>query len=75
MEEMKLIYTLFTDMWKLCKQFEGRKLEDNEWEQLIDAGTELVNKSKQYGKSIELLCRDLFNAVQSYYERKKNLEE
>lgn len=67
---MKMMWELFTDVWHLARRYEFRKITDAEWEQFKARGEELLEKYRKYGTDVEMLYRDLFQAVQAYYERK-----
>lgn len=67
---MKVIWELFTDVWHLARKYEFRELTDTEWEQFIFCGEDLLAKYRKQGPDIETLFRDIFRAVQAFYERK-----
>ena len=66
---MKIIWELFTDVWHLARRYEFRKLTDAEWEQFKARGEDLLVKYQKHGPDVEMLYRDIFRAVQAYYER------
>ena len=70
MEEKKIVYQIIIDIWNLAKEFDFKKLSDAEWEKFTSKAQELRNKFKNNGESIDLLFRDMFSALQSYYEMK-----
>lgn len=69
---MKIMWELFTDVWHLAREYEFRKLTDAEWEQFKACGEELLEKYRKHGADVEMLYRDLFRAVQAYYERRNH---
>lgn len=62
------IYRIVCDLWRLMQRHGFDKLTDEQWESFITAGNDLCNKYSVMGKAHELLFRDLFRAVQTYYE-------
>ena len=72
MEDKKIVYDIILSVWNLAKEFDFKKLSDVEWDDFTSKAHELRNKFKQHGESIDLLFRDMFSALQSYYERKNN---
>ena len=64
-EELKAVYGMFTDAWKLYKKYADVQQEDEYWEALI-AEADAVEKKHQNNK----LCRDLILAAMSELERK-----
>lgn len=67
---MKVIWELFTDVWYLARRYEFRKLTDAEWEEFYSCGENLLAKYRGQGQDIEMLYRDIFRAVQAFYERR-----
>lgn len=63
------IYRVVVDVWRLAVKYGFRKMEDSEWKDFVSVGQELVIKYRAEGKEMEWLCRDLFSAFQSFYER------
>lgn len=72
MDEKKIIYEIILSIWNLFKKYGFEKLTDEQWESLVGKATAERDKFKKYGSNIDLLFRDMFSALQSYYERKKN---
>ena len=70
MEEKKIVYQIIIDIWNLAKEFDFKKLTDAEWEEFTSKAQELRDKYKNHGESIDLLFRDMFSALQDYYQRK-----
>ncbi|MBD5521219.1 MAG: hypothetical protein HDR03_08380 [Lachnospiraceae bacterium] len=64
-EELKAVYGMFTDAWKLYKKYADVQQEDEYWESLI-AEADAIAKKHQNNK----LCRDLILAAMSELERK-----
>ena len=71
MDNRTVIYNIYRDIWKLTEKYGYEKLADEQWERLCDDGFALQAKYRKEGRSMELLFRDEFGAVQSYYERLK----
>lgn len=65
----RIIYQVFTDVWRLARKYEFRRLTDSEWEAFCGQGEELLKKYREYGPEVETLYRDLFRAVQALYQR------
>lgn len=72
MEEKKIIYEIILSVWNLAKENGFDRLTDEQWESLIDKAMQEKKKFAQCGKSIDLLFRDMYRALENYYERKKN---
>lgn len=72
MDEKKIIYEIILSIWNLFKKCGFEKLTDEQWESLVGKATAERDKFKKHGSNIDLLFRDMFSALQSYYERKKN---
>mgnify|MGYP005783484623 CR=1 FL=1 len=71
MDDRTAIYNLQHDMWKLTERYGNEKLTDEQWERFVADGYALQAKYRKVNRSIELLMRDMFRAVQEYYSRKK----
>ena len=71
MDEKKIIYEIILSIWNLFKKCGFQKLTDEQWEILIEEVNKERNKLIEVGNEYDLLYRDLFNAVQNFYERKK----
>lgn len=67
----RIIYQVFTDVWRLARKYDFHSLTDCEWEAFCSQGEELLKRYREYGPEVETLYRDLFRAVQEYYVRKK----
>ena len=65
----RIIYQVFTDVWRLARKYEFRRLTDSEWAAFCGQGEELLEKYREYGPEVETLYRDLFRAVQALYQR------
>lgn len=72
MEEKKIVYEIIISIWNLAKEFDFKKLTDDEWEKFVNAGIELREKFVKEGKDIDLLTRGMFLALQNYYETKND---
>lgn len=66
----KIIFQLFTDIWHLARKYEFAVLTEEQWIKFCETGEELLNKYRKYDAAIEQLYRDLFRAVQAYYQAK-----
>ena len=64
-EELKAVYGIFTDVWKLYKKYADVQQEDEYWETLIAEADAIAKKYRN-----NRLCRDLVLAVISELERK-----
>ncbi len=64
-EELKKVYGMFTDAWKLYKKYADVQQSDEYWESLI-AEADTIAKKYQNDK----LCRDLIIAAMSELEGK-----
>lgn len=71
MEEKKIVYQIVIDLWNLAKEFNFQRLSDKEWELLVEKGMKLREKFVQYGTDIDLFYREMYRALENYYERKK----
>lgn len=71
MDEKKIVYDVILSVWNLAKEHGFNKLTDEQWKSFVTKGEQEHKKFKQYGKSIEMLYRGMFDDLQSYYERKK----
>lgn len=72
MEEKKIVYDIILSIWNLAKEHGFDRLTDAQWESLREKAMQERDKFKQHGNSIDLLFREMFGALQNYYERKKN---
>lgn len=71
MDEKKIVYEIVISIWNLAKEHGFEKLTDEQWESFVEKSMQERNKFKQHGESVDLLYRGMFDALQSYYERKK----
>ena len=71
MEEKKVVYEIILSIWNLFKKCGFQNLTDEQWEILIEEVNKERNKLIKVGNEYDLLYRDLFTAVQNFYERKK----
>lgn len=74
MEEKKIVYDVILSIWNLAKEHGFEKLTDEQWESLVEKAMQENKRFRQHGESIEFLFRGMFDALQSYYERKKKNE-
>ena len=65
----RIIYQVFTDVWRLARKYDFHSLTDCEWEAFCSQGEELLKRYREYGPEVETLYRDLFRAVQALYQR------
>ena len=70
MDELKQIYQIILSIWQLCKKYGAKKLTDDEWTVFIATAEKAEKESRKYGESLNRLYRDMFAALQAYYERK-----
>lgn len=71
MDEKKIVYDVILSVWNLAKDHGFDKLTDDQWESLVGKSMQEHSRFKQYGESVEMLYRGMFDALRSYYERKK----
>ena len=71
MDDRTVIYNLQRDMWRLTEKSGYEKLTDEQWERCVGDGYTLQTKYRKVSRNAELLMRDMFQAVQKYYIRKK----
>lgn len=72
MDEKKIVYEVILSIWNLAKEHGFEKLSDEQWESLIEKAMQERNQFKQHGEIIDLLFRDMYRALENYYERKKH---
>lgn len=65
----KIVYEMVVDIWRLAARYQFRKLSESEWESFIADGKRIQIKYRQHGSRIEHLCRDWFDAVQTFYQQ------
>lgn len=70
MEEKKIVYEIIISIWNLAKGHGFEKLNDEQWESLVEKSMTERDKFKQHGENIDLLFRQMYMALQNYYERK-----
>lgn len=71
MDEKKIVYEIILSIWNLAKKHGFEKLTDNQWESLIDNAMRERERFKKHGEIIDLLFRDMYRALENYYERKE----
>ena len=59
-EQLKTIYQLYTDLWKMFRQYYTART-DKEWEKLAERATEIV---KQYGEDVRPLVLDTLELIE-----------
>ena len=59
-------YMVFVDLYRLAYKYHFRKLDDEQWENMISDAGRLFKRYQ--GTEVEYLFRHLFSAVQSFYE-------
>lgn len=72
MEEKKIVYDVILSIWDLAKEHGFERLTDEQWESLIEKAMQEQRKFAQFGESVDLLFRDMYRALENYYERKKH---
>lgn len=60
-------YMVFVDIWRLAYRYQFQKMTDDQWAEFIKMGKEGMGRYR--GTSVEHLYRNLFMAVQSFYEK------
>lgn len=63
----KLAYMVFVDIWRLTCKYQFKKLDDQQWECFIADAEKLLCRYKD--TEAESLFKDLFMAVQTFYEK------
>lgn len=59
-EELKIIYQLYTDLWKMFLQHHTART-DEEWEKLTERVAEIV---QQYGEDVRSLALDTLELIE-----------
>lgn len=72
MEEKKIVYDVILSIWNLAKEHGFDKLTDEQWESLIEKAMQEQRKYSQVNPNIDKLFRDMYRALEEYYERKKH---
>ncbi len=63
-----LAYKVFVDVYRLACKYRFSKLDDNQWGCFISDGDRLLARYR--GTEAEQLFRQLFMAVQTFYEKR-----
>ena len=63
----ELAYKVFVDLWHLTCKYRFQKMDDEQWEEFIADAEKLLKRYKD--TKVEYLFREIFMAVQSFYER------
>lgn len=71
MEELKIVYNVITDIWKLVKKYNCERLNNIQSEEFLKDSNALVEKYKAYGPEIDALVRRFIVSVEYYYESKE----
>lgn len=61
-----MAYRVFVDVWRLACKYRFHRLDNEEWQCLVNDGEKLFGRYKD--TSVEYLFRCLFAAVRSFYE-------
>ena len=72
MEEKNLVYEVILTIWNMAKKYGFEKLTNEQWETLIQEAMQNQRKYAQIDSNIERLFRDMYGALEAYYERKNN---
>lgn len=59
-EQLKIIYSLYTDLWKLFRQYHDAKT-DEQWEQCTEQAGKLV---EQYGEDVRPIVIDTLELIE-----------
>lgn len=70
MEEKKIIYEIILSIWNLAKEYNFRKLTDEECGEMTEKALLEEKRFKQHGKEFDLLFRAMYGAIEKYYEGK-----
>ena len=71
MKEIELVYNIITDIWKLAKEYNCKRLNNIQSEEFLKDSHALVEKYKAYGPEIDALARRFIVSVEYYYESKE----
>lgn len=71
MDEKKIVYDIILSIWNLAKEHGFEKLTDSQWETLVEKASVERQRFCQHGENIDHLFREMFGALQNYYERKR----
>lgn len=71
MEELKIIYGIITCIWKLFKKYGCHRLDNGQWEGMLNDCQSVARQCKKYGEEFYLLFYDLYSAILKYYKRKE----
>lgn len=59
-EELKIIYQLYTDLWKMFRQYHTART-DAEWDRLAEQAEKIVD---QYGEDVRSLVLDTLELIE-----------
>lgn len=71
MSEAKQVYEIITDIWHLWKKYGDHQLTADQWDAFINDGQRMHKKHEAVSDQIDSFFRDMFMALQNYYERKE----
>lgn len=71
MDGHRQVFEAITDIWHLWKKYGSCRLDDRKWEALIQEGQQMHKKHEAVDPEVDLFFRDMFMALQKYYERKE----
>lgn len=71
MDGPRQVYEAISDIWRLWKKYGSGRLNDRQWESLISEGQQLHKKHEAVDQEVDLFFRDMFMALQKYYEWKE----
>lgn len=72
MEDRKAFLEIFNDIWSLMEVSGYGSLDDGRWGKFLEYGENLMKKYREYSAGQEELFRDIYMAVQKFYERKND---
>ena len=69
-EQLKEIYNMFNDSWKLIRKYANQKQDDTFWDSLINETSELICKhnSSQFAKNIVFAVLDVMSKTETKFE-------
>ena len=72
MEEKQLVYEVILTIWNLAKKYGFGRLNNEEWGSLIQEAMQNQRKYALIDGNIERLFRDMYSALEAFYERKQH---
>lgn len=70
MDEKKIVYDVVLSIWNLAKEYNFRKLTDEECGEMTEKALLEEKRFKQHGREFDLLFRAMYGAIEKYYEGK-----